>query len=145
MMLLPSLRSRIFLTSALLAVLSIGAAIYLVSGRVRRELENSLNREILSNRRLVDQLRTDRTRTFATMARLVADTPRLKAAVDTNDPPTVQDNAVDYQKELNSNLLLVTNKSGQVLATVGVSPSAALVVSRSRQLWTTPRARACSL
>ena len=35
-MILSSLRNRIFLTSALLAVLSIGAAIYLVSVRVTR-------------------------------------------------------------------------------------------------------------
>jgi signal transduction histidine kinase len=124
-----SLRSRIFLSSALLTVLSIGAAIYLVSVRVTRELENSLNREILSTRRLVQQLRTDRTRTFATMARLIADTPKLKAAVDTDDPPTVQDNAADYQRQLNSNLLLVTGKSGQVLATIGVSMDEALVVA----------------
>jgi signal transduction histidine kinase len=129
MKLLSSLQSRIFLTSALLAVLSIGTAIYLVSVRVTRELENSLNREILSTRRLVEQLRSDRTRTFTTMARLIADTPKLKAAVDTDDPPTVQDNAVDYQTQLNSNLLLVTNKSGQVLATVGISPRTALDVA----------------
>ncbi|MQA30536.1 MAG: HAMP domain-containing protein [Luteitalea sp.] len=129
MNMLSSLRSRIFLTTAMLAVLSIGVAIYLVSVRVTGELENSLNREILFARRLVEQWRSDRTRTFTTMARLVADTPKLKAAVDTNDPPTVQDNAVDYQQQLNSNLLLVTNKSGQVLATVGLSPSAALVVA----------------
>ena len=37
MTLLSSLRSRIFLASALLTVLSIGVAIYLVSARVRRE------------------------------------------------------------------------------------------------------------
>jgi signal transduction histidine kinase len=129
MTILSSLRSRIFLTSALLAVLSIAAAIYLVSVRVTRELENSLQREMLSTRRLVEQLRTDRTRTFTTMARLIADTPKLKAAVDTNDPPTVQDNASDYQSQLSSHLLLVTNKAGELLATVGASPEAALVVA----------------
>src|SRR4051812_49717275 len=129
MKLLSSLRSRIFLSSALLTVLSIGAAIYLVSVRVSRELENSLNREILSTRTLVEQLRTDRTRTFTMMARLIADAPKLKAAVDTNDPPTVQDNANDYQAQLNSNLLLVTNRAGQVLATVGASPRAAQLVA----------------
>ena len=48
MTLLSSLRNRIFLTSALLAVLSIGAAIYLVSVRVTRQLEESLQREIVS-------------------------------------------------------------------------------------------------
>jgi signal transduction histidine kinase len=129
MMLLASLRNRIFLTSALLAVLSIGAAIYLVSVRVTRELEASLQREIVSTGALVEQLRTTRAQTFAMMARLMADAPTLKAAVDTNDPATVQDNAKDYQDQLNSNLLLVTNKAGGVLATVGASSSAALVLA----------------
>src|SRR5215510_13494668 len=99
MTLLSSLRSRIFLTSALLAVLSIGAAIYLVSVRVTRELENSLQREIRSTGTLVEQLRTTRAQTFTMMARLIADAPRMKAAVDTNDPATVQDNANDYQHQ----------------------------------------------
>ena len=56
MKMLSSLRSRIFLASALLAVLSIGAAIYVVSARAAREAENALQREILATRALVEQL-----------------------------------------------------------------------------------------
>jgi signal transduction histidine kinase len=134
MNLLSSLRSRIFLAIALLTVLSIGAAIYLVSVRVTRELEASLIRRIRSTGSLVDQLRTTRAQTFTTMARLIADAPKLKAAVDTNDPPTVQDNANDYQNQLRSNLLLVTNKRGQVLATVGASARAAEIVASQPSL-----------
>jgi len=67
--------------------------------------------------------------TFTQMARLIADAPKVKAAVDTNDPPTVQDIASDYQNQLQSTLLLVTNRSGAVLATVGATPQAALVVA----------------
>ena len=78
---------------------------------------------------LVDQLRTTRTETFTQMARFIADAPKVKAAVDTNDPPTVQDIASGYQDQLKSNLLLVTNRSGAVLATVGAAPQAALVVA----------------
>src|SRR3990167_9552902 len=103
---LSSLRSRIFLASALLTVLSIGVAIYLVSARVRREAENSLRREITTTGTLVDQFRTTRTQSFTQMARLIADAPKLKAAVDTNDPPTVQDTADDYQAQLGSSVLL---------------------------------------
>ena len=124
-----SLRGRIFLASALLAVLSIGVAIYLVNVRVTREAEQTLQREIVTTSALVDQLRTTRTQTFTQMARLIADAPKVKAAVDTNDPPTVQDIASDYQNQLQSTLLLVTNRSGAVLATVGATPQAALVVA----------------
>jgi signal transduction histidine kinase len=130
MTILSSLRSRIFLTSALLAVLSIAAAIYLVNARVTREAEQALQREIFTTGAQIDQLRTTRTETFATMARIIADAPTLKAAVTTNDPPTVQDVANGFQHQLRSNLLLVTNKAGAVLATVGASDRAAVVVAR---------------
>jgi Double sensory domain of two-component sensor kinase len=120
-----SLRSRIFLTSALLAVLSVGAAVYLVSAGVIREAENGLQREITATGAIVNELRTTRARTFTTMARVIADAPPLKAAVATNDPPTVQDVVDDFPAQLNSNLLLVTSRTGQVLATVGFDAAAA--------------------
>lgn len=128
MTLLSSLRGRIFLASALLAVLSIAAAILVVNQQVTREAEGALHREILSTGAIVDELRTTRSETYATTARLVADLPKLKAAVETNDPPTVENNLRDYQDQLKSvSLLLVTNSAGQVLATVGGSSPAALL------------------
>ena len=130
MTVLSSLRSRIFLTSALLTVLAIGAAVYLVSVQVTREAENALEREMVATGALVEQHRSTRAETYTMMARLIADAPRLKAAVDTNDPPTVQDIANDYQNQLHSNLLLVTNRSGDVLATVGVPPDTAQLIAR---------------
>jgi signal transduction histidine kinase len=127
--LFSSLRGRIFLASAVLAVFSIAVAIYLVNVRVTREAEATLQREMVATSALVDQLRTTRAQTFTQMARLIADAPKVKAAVDTNDPPTVQDIASEYQDQLKSNLLLVTNKVGTVLATVGATPQAGHVVA----------------
>jgi len=129
MTLLSSLRSRIFLASALLAVLCIGVAIYLVNVRVTGEAERTLEREMLAAAALVDNLRTTRTETYAQMARFIADAPQLKAAVDTDDPPTVQDVANGYQNQVKSNLLLVTHRSGRVLATVGASERTATIIS----------------
>ncbi|MGE0703451.1 MAG: ATP-binding protein [Vicinamibacterales bacterium] len=126
---LYSLRSRIFFACAALAVLSIGVAVYVVSIRVTAEAERSLQRELVTTVDLVEQLRTTRAQTFTLMARLFADGPRLKAAVDTNDPPTVQDIANEYQEQLQSNLLLVTNAGGEVLATVGTTAQAADVIA----------------
>ena len=126
---LSSLRSRIFLASALLAMLCIGVAIYLVNVRVTAEAERTLEREIVAASALVDNLRSTRTETFTQMARFIADAPQLKAAVDTNDPTTVQDIANRYQDQVRSNLLLVTSRSGQVLATVGAPPRTAAIIS----------------
>jgi signal transduction histidine kinase len=126
---LSSLRSRIFLASAVLAVLCIGVAIYLVNVRVTEEAERTLQREIVAAAALVDNLRTTRTETFTQMARFIADAPPLKAAVDTNDPPTVQPIANRYQDQVKSNLLIVTNRSGVLLATVGASERTAAIIS----------------
>ena len=132
MMFFSSLRSRIFLTSAMLTVLSIGAAIYVVNVRVTRQAESALQREIVATGTLVDQLRTTRTETFTTLARLIGDIPKLKSAAFENDPQTVQRTIEDIQRDLklSSNLLLVTNKSGRVLAVFGASPAAGGVVAR---------------
>ena len=40
--------------------------------------------------------------TFATTARLIADAPRLKAAIDTDDPPTVQDTLASYRRTIDA-------------------------------------------
>jgi signal transduction histidine kinase len=129
MTLLSSLRSRIFLASALLTVLCIGVAIYLVNVRVTGEAERTLEREMVATAALVDNLRTTRTETFSQMARFIADAPPLKAAVDTDDPATVQDVANGYQNQVKSNLLLVTNRSGRALATVGASERTVTILS----------------
>jgi signal transduction histidine kinase len=129
MKVLSSLRSRIFLASAALAVLSIGGAIYLVNARVTEEAERTLRREIVAAAELVDNLRTTRTETFMQMARFIADAPPLKAAVDTDDPATVQPIANRYQNQVKSNLLLVTSKSGRILATVGVTGRTAAIIA----------------
>src|SRR5262249_49859936 len=125
MKLLSSLRSRMFLASAVLAVLCIATAIYIVNGQVTREAERTLEREIIATSAQVDQLRAESAQTFTLMARLIADLPKLKAAIATDDPPTVQNIASEYQSQLKASMVLVTNKSGRVLYAAGGSPRAA--------------------
>src|SRR5918993_3494754 len=119
MKVLGSLTNRIFLASAALAVMSIGAAVYFVSLTTTREAEAELQRGLIEAGTLVDEQCATLVRTLTVMARLVADDPRLKAAVDTGDPPTVQPLARGYQEQLNAALMVLTDRNGQVLAQVG--------------------------
>jgi signal transduction histidine kinase len=64
------------------------------------------------------------------MARFIADAPKLKAAVDTDDPATVQATLNDYQTEVSSNLLFVTNRNGTKLASVGSSSALGAALDR---------------
>lgn len=127
MKLLGSLTNRIFLASAALAVVSIGAAVFFVSRTTTRQAEAELQRGLIEAGALVDQQTARLVQTLTVTARLVADSPRFKAAVDTGDPPTVQPIALDYQKQLDSALVVVTDRKGEVLATAGtldVAPAA---------------------
>jgi len=114
-----TLTNRIFVTSAALAVVSIGVAITIVNVRVTREAESELQRGLQEAGRLVDQHHEMRVESALRMARLVADLPKLKAAVDLADPPTVEPLAREYQDQMGSALLMVLHRSGRVLAREG--------------------------
>jgi signal transduction histidine kinase len=114
-----TLTNRIFVTSAALAVVSIGVAITIVNVRVTREAESELQRGLQEAGRLVDQHHEMRVESALRMARLVADLPKLKAAVDLADPPTVEPLAREYQDQVGSALLMVVHRSGRVLAREG--------------------------
>ena len=60
------------------------------------------------------------------MARLIADLPKLKAAVATEDPPTVQPLADEYREQIDADALVLSRPGGAVLATSGVETDALL-------------------
>jgi signal transduction histidine kinase len=119
MKVLGSLTNRIFLASALLAVLSIGFAVFFVSRTTTSQAEAELQRGLIEAGVLVDQQTATLVQTFTVMARLVADLPKLKAGIADSDPPTVRPIAVDYQKQLGAALLVVTDRHGNLLAISG--------------------------
>ena len=125
MKLFSSLTNRIFLASAALAVLSIGVAIAIVNVRVTREAEGELERGLEEAARLVEQHHETQVESSLRLARLVADLPRFKAAVDLADPPTVEPLAKDYRDQMGSALVVVIHRSGRLLARVGGDATAA--------------------
>ena len=74
----------------------------------------------------------------------MADLPRLKAAVATGDPPTVEQVASEYRASVRSDVFAVADRTGRTLASLGASASswpapggpAAFHVDRGRLLET---------
>jgi signal transduction histidine kinase len=118
MRLLRSLSNRIFLASTLLAALSIGAAVFFVRGRLTAETQAAIERDLRAAASLADQQQAAVFETFTRSARLLADLPRFKAAVDTGDAPTVQPIAEDYLEQLGADELRVRDQRGALLASV---------------------------
>lgn len=119
-----SLSNRIFLAATLLAWLSIAAALLFVNARLARESDAALDRRLGDTTVLVQQQRQALLDTFRRMALLVADLPKLKAALATGDPPTVAPVAAQYAADLSADLLVVLGSSDEVLAAAG--PAAAV-------------------
>src|SRR4051812_40970797 len=115
-----SLSNRIFLACTLLATLSIGFAFSYVNAKAKSEAEADVRRALVESAALVDQQRSSTfTDALTRMAHLVADLPKLKGAVDTNHPPTVQPIAADYRTLMHADLLVLNGRDGRPLAWVG--------------------------
>lgn len=119
MRLLGSITNRIFLASTLLATLSIGAAVFLVSERMTRETEAELQRDLTEAATLVDEQRRTQFDSITRTARLIADLPKFKAVVDIGDRPTLEPIAADYRLQAGADLLIVTGRRGETLAVSG--------------------------
>jgi signal transduction histidine kinase len=114
-----SLTNRIFIASTLLAIVSLGLAFYFVNARVSSEAEADLQRSVTEAATLVDLRRENLTDTFRTMARLVADIPKLKASMADADAATAQPIADEYRQLISADLLVLTDPRGGVLAVSG--------------------------
>jgi signal transduction histidine kinase len=124
MRVLGSITNRIFLASALLAMLSIAAAVYFVSGRMTTETETELQNDLREAATLVEDQRITQFENVARTARLIADLPKFKAVLEIGDRPTMMPIAADYQHQAGADLLMVNGRRGEPLALVGETAAA---------------------
>ena len=110
-----SLSNRIFFATALLAVLLISVAIFIVNKGVTRQAEGELEAGLQEGGSLVDEYRTVLFDHFKREARLIADIPVLKAAAFDTDVKTLAPIAAKYREELNADLFVISDNRGAVL------------------------------
>lgn len=137
-----SLTNRIFFAASILAVLSIGVAIYIVNRAVSTQADAELQRGIAEAATLVEQYREFSFESFGREARLIADIPQLKAAVDTHDPATVEPLAREYKTQFpNADLFAIVDNTGKVLVRLGVAemPDSALALAGGGEATTVER------
>jgi len=125
-----SLTNRIFIASTLLAIVSLGLAFYFVNARVSSDAEADLRRGLTAAATLVDLRRENLTENFRTNALLVADTPKLKAGMDTSGDATnseelaqakqtVQRLVDEFRQLISADLLVTTDPHGALLGVSG--------------------------
>jgi signal transduction histidine kinase len=128
MSLFSSLTNRIFVASALLVVSATGIAIWRLTASITRQAENDLRKGLTEAASLVDGLSRSQFGDFVVKGKLIANLPVLKAAADTEHPPTVQPIAEDYQSTIGADLFVVAGRKGKLLGQAGrVRPAPAAV------------------
>ena len=114
-----TLKTRIFLSSALVAVLSVAFAVQFVASRVAGEAEAELRRGLVEGATLVERHHASRVDRLRVVASLIADLPKLKAAVETSHVPTVEPLAADYRARMNADFFAVADRTGRELVALG--------------------------
>jgi signal transduction histidine kinase len=115
-----SLTNRIFLACTLLVTLALALAFGFLYWRTSQDAEASLARALADSSVLVQEHQASLSETSARMSRLLADLPKLKAAVETGDGPTVQPLADDYRQQIAADVLILSGRTGARLASSGV-------------------------
>lgn len=146
MTVLRSLSNRIFAASALLAVACIVAALWSINRTVTVQAERAIERGLADSATLVTEYRRLTLAQLAQAAHLLADLPKLKAAVALDDPPTLAPLADDYRRQLDADVLVIANARGRVLAEHGLAGSEVDGLSGNREApWPAGRARVAFL
>lgn len=115
-----SLTNRIFLAAALLAVATIGVAVFVVNTVVTRQAERELTTELNDTSTLVEQFQVLSETQLQQQARLIADLPKFKAALAVNHGPTLEPLVVDYRQQLGAAAVVVSDPRGTILARAGL-------------------------
>ncbi len=114
-----SLSNRLFLVMVLLSIASIGGAMLIVSARLTREHDQALALRLDETVALVERQRRLLLDTSTRLARLVADLPKLKAALATGDAPTVAPIVASYRDEIGADVLIISDADGVPVYTAG--------------------------
>ena len=119
MSMLGSLSNRLFFVCVLLSTASSGAAMLFVSVRLTREHDRALALRLDETITLVERQRRLGLEASTRLARLVADLPKLKAALATGDAATVAPIVSSYRDEIGADVLIVSEADGRPLFTAG--------------------------
>jgi signal transduction histidine kinase len=116
---LSSLTNRVFVATASLVVVAMGLAIYRVSITVAAQAETDLRLGLAEAASLVDELNRTQFADFVVKGELIADLPVLRNAVATDDAPTVEPIAREYQQRMRADLFVVLGRDDRLLAQAG--------------------------
>jgi serine/threonine protein kinase/HAMP domain-containing protein len=112
------LQLKIFLLFGALIIALVSITFVFVSDRVERQVLATEQGALKSTRMIVREFMKRHYERLQGESKVIADSPKLIAAMDTGDPATVFEEAVRYQGIIKSDLFVVADSKGKVLASL---------------------------
>ena len=132
------MRFRTLLLAALVALVGVTvlATLLAVSGVIDHTAQTELADKIQRGRRVFEDVQHYRATLYRAESRAIADEPRLKAAVDTQEvsQETVLGVAADLRKAIQSDLFLLTDGTGHLLADVADASASGFDLSKNPEV-----------
>src|ERR1700722_12097442 len=114
----PNLRMRslLLLPLLLIPIVLTVASLLIVRGHIQEELERGLADDVLHSSSTFRNLEKIRDGMLARDAILIAEEPRLKALMTTQDPVTIENAGIEYARLSGSDLFALASPTGEPIA-----------------------------
>ena len=110
------LRTKFLLSLVGITAVLTAAILAVVQNHIRKHAQQEIYEALNSSVVTFQQFERQRERTLAQSAGLLADLPNLRALMTTHDVPTIQDASTDMWRLAGSDLFLLADRTGKVMA-----------------------------
>jgi len=116
-----NLKTKVLLPVAIMVLVVIVGALFVVNQVVRRQVFVMVSQELHRSVKVFEEFQAKELNLLRERSWVISEVPQLKAAVDTGDSTTVQRVADKIFKTLGSDVLLVTDRRSRILSQNGFS------------------------
>jgi signal transduction histidine kinase len=110
------LQSQLLLSSLLIICALAGAILLIIRHTVRAQIADQVKYSMQASFREFDTVQREMQLQLSRTAALLAEIPTLKALMTTHDAPTIQDGSIPFWKLAGSDLFLLADPAGRVVA-----------------------------
>jgi hypothetical protein len=129
----PGIRTRVLLLTSLVLIIAgtTASSLYIIRSRMHQQVRSTLEMDLGHSVETFQDLEAVRLAALERENALMADEPKLKALMTTNDSRTIADDAVDFWKTSGNDLFaLADGTTGCRLHTRGARVNSGLVAAR---------------
>jgi signal transduction histidine kinase len=110
------LKTQLLISTLVIICALTGAMLLIVRYTVRAEIDSQVRDSVAASVRAFESVQNQRQDQLSRTTAMLAELPTLKALMTTNHPPTIRDGSLPFWQLAGSDLFLLANPKGEILA-----------------------------